>query len=130
MNFDWLEHLITSLIGGGIVGGVVAMMKLRADNRAQHATAEKTENEAGSEIVDQARAVVQMWQEIGKQLQSKITDLETRMVCLEASEKAKTIRIGELETTNTLKDIRIRELERDVERLQGEVFALKQAQGI
>lgn len=130
MNFDWVEHLLTALFGGGVVGGVVALLKYRADNRATNATATKTETEAGSEIVDQAKAVVQMWQELGKQLQDKVKNLECRISILEASEQAKTARINELEAVNAAKDKRIRELEREVERLQAEVDELKKAQGI
>jgi predicted RNase H-like nuclease (RuvC/YqgF family) len=127
--FDWLEHILTALLGGGVVG-IAALLKIRADNRATNASATKTEQEAGTEMVDQAKAVVQMWQEIGQSLRDKVKDLETRVDILEASEKAKTARIQELEQTIAAKDKRISELEREVVRLQDEVDHLKQAQGI
>jgi predicted RNase H-like nuclease (RuvC/YqgF family) len=123
--FDWIEHISASLLGGGLIGGLIALLKIRSDNRAINATASKTEQEAGTEMVDQAKAVVQMWQQLGQQLQDKVTDLETRVKTLEASEKAKTERIRELEETHTAKDKRISELEHEVERLQSEVDILK-----
>jgi predicted RNase H-like nuclease (RuvC/YqgF family) len=126
---DWWEHILTALFGGGVVG-IVALLKIRADNRATNASASKTEQEAGTEIVDQAKAVVQMWQQLGQQLQDKVNNLETRVKTLEASEKAKTERIQELEQTVAAKDKRISELEREVVRMQDEVDHLKQAQGI
>jgi predicted RNase H-like nuclease (RuvC/YqgF family) len=125
--FDWMNHIIAALLGGGFVG-VATLLKIRSDNRATNATATKTEQEAGTEMVDQAKAVVEMWQQIGKQLQGEVADLKDRMGILEASEKAKTERIRELEETNANKDRRISELEREVERLQSEVDKLKRGQ--
>lgn len=112
------------------MAGLIALLKVRPENHATHAGAIKTEVEAGTEMVDQAKAVVQMWQELGQQLQQKVKDLECRITVLEASEQAKAARINELETTNAAKDKRIQELEREVERLQQEVKVLKEAQGI
>lgn len=59
-----------------------------------------------------------------------LRDFNATRAAIRAGYSPKTARINELEAVNAAKDKRIRELEREVERLQSEVNELKKAQGI
>jgi len=114
---EWVQHVLTAL-SGGVLAWLATVLKIKAENR-------KTNTEADSAIVNQAKAVVEMWQQIGNSLSDKVRGLEDRVKILEADLETKADRIEELEEMNERKDERIKELETQVSELERKVQQLE-----
>lgn len=104
----WLQVLVPAMGGGGLIGGLVLLLKAKSENKKLQAEAKKTDFEGGRVGVDGAVALTAATLTLIEPFRAQVKELSERCTTAETAVRHLTRQVNELSD-------RVQDLQQDLE---------------